>query len=500
MYPLDDTFIHMAVAKNLALHGNWGVTGDEFQSASSSPLYTVLLAVVFKLFPAHSSIPFLINLITGGILLVVIQRWLVREHVGGVWQLLILLLVIYFTPLPILIITGMEHTLQCLFSFLFIFYFSGWVGRQEKDPSATWKLPWSLYVYGLLVSSIRYEGLFLIAVACLILLVKRKIGLAFRLGLISCLPILLFGIYSIRQGSYFLPNSVLIKSEGPGLSIGGILHFINGVVLPRMTISLDGISTVAAQRLLLILPLTYIFFGSRLRQAGSYRYILVLLMTAALLQCTLASTGWFYRYEAYLILCTVVILPILFYKYKEDAKESLKRYPLLKAFLLFILFFPLFGRTSAAFRKVSDACVNIYQQQYQMATFVHKYYDGDVVGVNDVGAVSYFKQAKNLDLWGLAEIKVARSKRNHYWTPRFLDSLSRRQGTKLAIVYDSWFSDSLLVKWDKVATWTMPNNVICGDSIVSFYAIDSSAEGGLRKNLADFQPSLPPDIRVRYYQ
>ena len=24
-YPLDDTFIHMAVAKNMALYGNWGI-------------------------------------------------------------------------------------------------------------------------------------------------------------------------------------------------------------------------------------------------------------------------------------------------------------------------------------------------------------------------------------------------------------------------------------------------------------------------------------------
>jgi len=37
-YPLDDTFIHMAVAKNLVLHGNWGITPAGFVSCSSSPL------------------------------------------------------------------------------------------------------------------------------------------------------------------------------------------------------------------------------------------------------------------------------------------------------------------------------------------------------------------------------------------------------------------------------------------------------------------------------
>ena len=50
MYPLDDTFIHMALARNLSYHGNWGMNPYEFASASSSVLYTLLLAGLFKLF------------------------------------------------------------------------------------------------------------------------------------------------------------------------------------------------------------------------------------------------------------------------------------------------------------------------------------------------------------------------------------------------------------------------------------------------------------------
>ena len=43
MYPLDDPFIHMQVAKNLAFHQTWGIFPGEFASASSSLLYTLLL-------------------------------------------------------------------------------------------------------------------------------------------------------------------------------------------------------------------------------------------------------------------------------------------------------------------------------------------------------------------------------------------------------------------------------------------------------------------------
>jgi hypothetical protein len=36
-YPLDDTFIHMTVSRNLALNHVWGIIKDSFQSASPYP-------------------------------------------------------------------------------------------------------------------------------------------------------------------------------------------------------------------------------------------------------------------------------------------------------------------------------------------------------------------------------------------------------------------------------------------------------------------------------
>src|SRR5688500_9913608 len=64
MYPLDDTFIHMELARNLADHATWGINPGEFGSASSSLLYTVLLALLFKVFGVWVTIPFIVNCIT----------------------------------------------------------------------------------------------------------------------------------------------------------------------------------------------------------------------------------------------------------------------------------------------------------------------------------------------------------------------------------------------------------------------------------------------------
>lgn len=48
-FPLDDAWIHQTYARNLALHGEWAFVHGMPSSASTSPLYTVLLAVGYVL-------------------------------------------------------------------------------------------------------------------------------------------------------------------------------------------------------------------------------------------------------------------------------------------------------------------------------------------------------------------------------------------------------------------------------------------------------------------
>lgn len=517
MYPLDDVFIHMALAKNLAFYHNWGISQHEFASASSSVLYTLLLAGLFRVFSVQVIIPFLINCITGLALLAVLQRWLRKEKINGGPQLALLLCIVFFSPLPILLICGMEHTLQCLFAFLFIFGFSDWLEGNLVTKKEKWQLPWSLILYGMMGVFIRYEGLFLVAIACLILAGHRKWTIAFKLGFLAILPLLIFGIYSVGKGSYFLPNSVLLKSDSAPLSLSGLIRMLDNILVQRLTIvktdnipagtPRPGISLLATQRLLVILPLTWFVFREYIREKASYGYILLMLTACTLLQLSFASTGWLYRYEAYLVFCSVTIIGVLVYKYGrvilakmgEGAPFTRMAAYGMTAVVLFALLFPLVLRSTAAFSKTGRACINIYEQQYQMGQFLHKYYDQEAAAANDIGAVSFFTSGPDLDLWGLGNIKVARSRKKNYWTPQFLDSLCRESGVKLAIVYDDWFDQALLQRWTKVATWQIRNNVICGGDTVSFYAVEREGEPVLRKNLEAYARELPPGVTVRYY-
>src|SRR5258708_2928117 len=81
-YPLDDSYIHLAVAKNLAQSGVWGISGHEFASAASSILFPLLLAVIFKIFGVYTILPFVINFCAAIIFIIVAQKWLVRQEVG----------------------------------------------------------------------------------------------------------------------------------------------------------------------------------------------------------------------------------------------------------------------------------------------------------------------------------------------------------------------------------------------------------------------------------
>ena len=499
IYPVDDTFIHLELANNLANYGNWGINSHEFGSASSSLLYTLLLGLFTKIFSSGILLPFIINAIAGILLLIAINNWLAKQRLSTTAIVFINLLVVFFTPLPILVISGMEHTLQCLFSFLLLFYSCEWVAAvREKDSIQ--KLPWTIPVYGMLATAIRYEGLFLVGIVCLVFMYYRQWTSSLKTGFIALLPVIVFGTYSVWKGSYFLPNSVLIKSNEVPLFGAGIAHFFETLFVDKLTLSKPGITAMATQRLLLILPAVYLLFLKQLRANFYYTLVLIVLTACTLLHLSLASTGKFYRYEAYLFACSIVICATVFLKFlKAVFPERISLVSFAAIFLFFFLLLPAVLRSAAAFSKAERACINIYEQQYQMGHFLKTYYPDSGIAANDIGAVAYYTKGNVLDLWGLGSIEVSRSRKNHYWNADFLDSLSKRKNVKLAVIYDSWFNNAFVSKWKKVATWGIPDNVVCGDDTVSFYAVDSSMANTLKQNLQQYQEKLPGEVSVKYY-
>lgn len=491
-YPVDDAYIHLAIAKNLAIHHIWGVSPYEFSSSSSSILYPILLAAVFMSTGVHIGTPLFLNAIIAILFLSILQRWLVRQMLTPLQQLVVLLAAVFLIPLPPLVQCGMEHTLQLLFYFLFVYSIADALEHREMS------IPWKVYVYGALFTATRYESMAVIAIACLFLLFYRRWVPAFLLGTISFLPVLIFGLYARSKGSDFLPNSVLLKSAMPSLTFDGLYSYFTDDFGMRLFKG-DIYNTFATQRLLFLLPLTYLLFLRHTVQRPAYRYILILLMVASLLHVSLMLYSLSPRYEAALIGSSVIIcLTILLKNTPLPFYRPLSGPEWIKVLLACFIVAPIVLRGWNAFERASLASICIYDQQVQMGRFAQEFYDRDAIAINDIGAVSYFAHGHNLDLWGLSDVDIARSRRKHYNSPDFLDSLSHRRQVKIAIVFEQPFHD-LLKRWSRMASWTIPYNNASYSKTVFFYAVDPAEEQRLSSSLKEFQPSLPKGVIVNYY-
>ena len=203
-YPLDDAFFNLTLAKNLAFEHVWGITKYSFTSISTSLLYPFVLGFIYLVSGTSLVVPLLVNGVAAIWFIKVLHNWLIRQNISPIGQLLILLAVIYLTPLPALVISGMEYPLELLFTFLFL---SNLVEINRKT-----------YVYAILMLTSSYETLPVLLVVCILLLVRRGWWEAVKLLFISVLPLYLFGLLSITHHNYFVPNPLVISRGFPPLS------------------------------------------------------------------------------------------------------------------------------------------------------------------------------------------------------------------------------------------------------------------------------------------
>ena len=73
IYALDDAWIHMAIAKNVAEHGVFGVTRHGFTASSSSLLWTLLLSGLYAAFGVGQMLPLLLNVAFATLVVVLVQ-------------------------------------------------------------------------------------------------------------------------------------------------------------------------------------------------------------------------------------------------------------------------------------------------------------------------------------------------------------------------------------------------------------------------------------------
>jgi hypothetical protein len=480
-YPLDDTFIHMAVSKNLALYSNWGITPTGFVSTSSSPLFTIVLALFFKLFSVHILMPFVISCIGTVLLLLSIHKELLQHStLSTVNRTACILATLLCGTIPALTLLGMEHTLQIAFTLFFVHSIASLLDASQKAHL------WKSLLWAALMTATRYENVFFIMGAFAVLAWQKHFKTAVMVAAAGALPLVLFGLYSKMQGGYFIPNSVLIKGNQ------NFKYFLNGgTSLLQATASISGLVVIA-----LIIALKKLYA----KEYNRNFWILSLFIIAALMHSVLASFGWFYRYEAYLIVLGSFHLSKMGLTWWQQNGISGVKKQFIPVAMGAIILYSLPVRGLNSFRNATRAIYNIYEQQYQMGLFLQQYYKGQTVAANDIGAISYMAELNTIDMWGLGNNQVAQARKKNYWNNAFLQKTVADNKTRIVVMYDSWFDKDLTKNWTKVASWEMRYNYICGDISVQFYGVTAAEAATLKTNLAAFAPQLPGDIKVEYFK
>jgi hypothetical protein len=494
VYALDDPYIHMSIAKNCAEYGVWGVTKHGFSSSSSAPLWTALLSVSYMIFGISDLMPLILNVLCGILVLIVVYRILIEYTASGLYLFLVMSVIMFCTPLISVGFTGMEHILHILLSII-ILYLGASVIVMGNQLSKELIL---LCLLSPILVLTRYEGLFLIFVLLMLLLIRKKWLPAVFLVVFSTIPMTLYGFYSVMKGWYLLPNSVLLKGNIPDYSSAREIFFFFYIAARRLVEN--------SHLLILVLgaaAVTY-FKAKQDNSIWNVKSVIgIVFIAVCYFHLLLAGTGWFFRYEAYLVAMGLLFLGLALIDYTGISgrwrynRTDLVKY-LIGALFIFALISPFIMRASKSLLRIQQATKNIYEQQYQMGRFLDRYYRGQSVAVNDIGAVNYITDIRCLDLWGLASYEVASALLSNSYDSNTVINLTKSHDVKIAILYENWHeateSQPFKIPWEDVGQWKIVNNKVCGNSEVSFYAVNALERENLVNYLRDFSASLPDDV------
>jgi len=480
VYPLDDTYIHMGMAKNLATHGVWGVNRYHFSSSSSSPLWTLTLAGAYLVTGVREATPLILNLIFAGLLLWVSDRLLQRIGLPLAARVVVLIGVVLAAELPALVLMGMEHVLHLLLTVWFAERAIHVLESLDTVRRGEWGM---LCVAGSLLGASRYEGFFLVGVVCLLLACRRHLAAGLALGATAIVPVIVFGVVAIKNGSMFLPNSLLLKAGGEEISGLAVLFKLPGA---------EDVELFGRHPALLIVFVAGIVVS--IAAAARHRTLwhahvlapfMLVAMTALHAHFAFSSLFWVYRYDAYLVGFGVVAVGA------AASALSLRIGALVTAAALAMFVSAITTPMRALYpdQEIAAARDN-FLEHVRAADFVNRYYPAGPVVVNDIGTFSYFGDSLFLDMFGLGDIeplKIRHAQHGQYtaadveqWTQPFHPSAAIVQ------LGWAWVPERIPASWTKVTEI----EVVPSRQTLGFFAMSPDGAIALRDHVREYYAPL----------
>jgi hypothetical protein len=315
----------------------------------------------------------------------------------------------------------------------------------------------------------------------------------------SALPLFLIGLVSVRHGWFWLPNSIVLKGNLP-LAPGGRLARFAAHAVANFTFSGLRVGRLMAVSLLLML---YRFSKGKGKDDPPHLLMGIFVATSTL-HFVLASAGWLYRYEAYLVAMGLVAVAAPLFEFVQRFPRTFRmsagEWAGVAALALTILTANLLWSGGwESLRATAHATNDIYKCNYHMGLFIRRYYQGIPVAVNDLGAANFMADIQCTDFHGLADLEVARAMLQKRFNPQFMDDLARSRRSFVAVVDDNWLAmyGGTPHQWALAGGWKFNNRDLLSSlpyPALSFYALTEHARQQLMENLRDFSSRLPPGV------
>jgi hypothetical protein len=404
-FPLDDSWIHQTYGRNLALHGQWAFVLGQPSAASTSPLYTVLLAIGYFL-----RIPYLWWTHGLGILALTLTAMLgarMAERIlpnSGLWTGLGLLATWHLVWAAS---AGMETMLFGMLVMLLVFL--AWL-EMDSPSTETQALLWRGFFFGIataLCTLARPEGLLMGGLAALFFLLLRpqgKIqyvifyGIGAAIGFALAIAPYLWLNLQLTGG--LLPNTANAKFEQHAILLQQ----------PYFVRFFDLAQAIFAGGQMLLLPSIIAYFVFALREK---RYFLLLppLWSIAHIALYAARLPASYQHGRYVLpaLVPLVFVGIVGLLWLLRLPANRKSRPirlslrvLSLSYAIVTLAFLVLGMSAY---KNDVAVIN--SEMVAAANYIAENIPPDeLLAIHDIGAVGYFAPRSMIDIAGLVTPEI----------------------------------------------------------------------------------------------
>ncbi len=409
-FPLDDSWIHQVYARNLAQFGEWSFIAGQPSAASTSPLYTVLLSMGYRLgihYVIWTHALGIIALAIAGIIAVRMASRLRPKQ--GYLPLLSGLAIIFSWHLIWAAVSGMETMIFSMFCLLIVALI--WREAEQPDETLRQKLLWgSIYGFvGGLTTLARPEGLGIVGLGGLVLITASKdmrrliywSGAAVIVFVLTLAPYLWL---NLQLTGGLLPDTAAAKQAQ------------NAWVIANFSFSRrfwEMVRPLLAGAQIMLIP-GMLFFAYRILRESSRRlwfvYQLPFFWALALIAIYAARLPAPYQHGRYVIpvLAPLIVVGVvgtsdivLRWRYNQLGRILTRSLALTTA-LIFVVF--ALGIGPGVYR--SDVRV-IEEEMVTAARWIAENIPPDeLLAIHDIGAVGYFAPRPMLDIAGLVTPEI----------------------------------------------------------------------------------------------